>query len=854
MIKLTYSSDISSTVGVGGEIVKSASELGKQAATIFHMEYDEMKPPKGMTGIHLVALGDSEAYPMNRNGDLFPKEACVKYHPTFVKHGCVYQHHRNKDPKTQGIGQIKASAYNPDMHRIELYIWADNEKAREHLERLEKTGEVPFSMACFRAGTPILTQRGFVPIEKVNKGDEVLTHRGRWRTVTATMSRTAEDYYELSLVSWGSRKIELTGNHRVLAASFDDISRRYAKNAPIHPCKTWKRRHRNILHTAIKWKEASSLTSFDYLCVPIHRSTGMSAPEDVKWARMLGYYIAEGSLSGHGDTDLSVQLTCNVNDCFIEEIESLANWTSVSRCQHKLSDKAVIVSCFGKEPCRRIFNTCGRGCANKRIPQNIIDGTIEEKFNFVSAWFNGDGWQDKNGLHWSIKSPTLSAGLQVLLASIGVPSSCVRINHPENRGFIKSNNAYEHVVSVSNEYSELFSDISKATVRSVHGKSKLRTFISGEYMMVPVHDVKRIKKATKVYNLSVDGDESYTAYGLSVHNCRVPHDRCSVCGAIRERPGDDKECDHIKFELGKLAEDGTQIGTYNDDPTWFDISFVGRPADRIAWNLKVASSMPEDIKLVSSVKQAEVEGYTLPDDLAIESDISRRKLSVMKKLANCYGKCASWLSGETKPEGHDRYVFELRKLAGAKLDDGTLSMMRELPPKEAFSALGDAGVLMDVGSFFKYAFGPEYRIVEKYIPHVENAVSDVIKDAVDKSSCAEICNCSKFDPQPAGILARPVPQGIREALLKSAAAGGFGIYDATTNILEVVAEGREPSFYVNEKVAESTEVDPQVALKLAKRYAMYKVAGICAIMDGKCGGELDEDELVFVAAAQDLRK
>jgi len=483
MIKLTYSSDISSTVGVGGEIVKSASELGKQAATIFHMEYEEMKPPKGMTGIHLVALGDSEAYPMNRNGDLFPKEACVKYHPTFVKHGCVYQHHRNKDPKTQGIGQIKASAYNPDMHRIELYIWADNEKAREHLERLEKTGEVPFSMAC-----------------------------------------------------------------------------------------------------------------------------------------------------------------------------------------------------------------------------------------------------------------------------------------------------------------------------------------------------------------------------------RVPHDRCSVCGAIRERPGDDKECDHIKFELGKLAEDGTQIGTYNDEPTWFDISFVGRPADRIAWNLKVASSMPEEIKLVSSVKQAEVEGYVLPDDLAIESDISKRKLSVMKKLADCYGKCASWLAGETKPEGHDRYVFELRKLAGARLDDGTLSMMRELDPNEAFSALGDAGVLMDVGSFLKYAFGPEYGIVEKYIPHVENAVPDVIKEAVDTSSCAEICNCSKFDPRPAGLLERPVPNGVQEALLKSAAAGGFGIYDATTNILEVVADGREPSFYINEKVAESTEVDPQVARKLAKRYAMYKVAGICAIMDGKCGGELDEDDLVFVAAAQDLRK
>ena len=147
MIKLTYSSDISSTVGVGGEIVKSASDMRKQASTIFNMEYEQLAPPKGMTGIHLVALGDSEAYPMNRNGDLFPKEACEKYYPTFVKHGHVYQHHRNKDPK-KSIGQIKAAAYNPDMHRIELYIWADNEKAHDHLERLEKTGEVPFSMAC----------------------------------------------------------------------------------------------------------------------------------------------------------------------------------------------------------------------------------------------------------------------------------------------------------------------------------------------------------------------------------------------------------------------------------------------------------------------------------------------------------------------------------------------------------------------------------------------------------------------------------------------------------------------------------------------------------------------------------
>lgn len=484
MIKLTYSSDISSTVGVGGEVVKSASELGKQASTIFHMEYEQLAPPKGMTGIHLVALGDSEAYPMNRNGDLFSKEACVKYHDTFVKHGHVYQHHRNKDPK-KSIGQIKAAAYNPDMHRIELYIWADNEKARDHLERLEKTGEVPFSMAC-----------------------------------------------------------------------------------------------------------------------------------------------------------------------------------------------------------------------------------------------------------------------------------------------------------------------------------------------------------------------------------RVPFDRCSACGAIREKPGDASECDHVKYSLGKIAEDGTQIGTYNDKPTWFDISFVGRPADRIAWNIKVASSMPEDVTINDSVKQAEIESYTLPDDLAIESDSANRKLAIMKKLAHSYDELEKWLFGDSKPEGKDVRTFELRKLAGAKLGQDDLARLRELDPSDAMASLGDAGVVLDTESFFKYAFGREnYGAVEKYVPYVQKAASAVIREAVDSASCAEFCNDSRFDARPSGsILAKRYPELVRD-MMKSAAALGFGTNDAVSNVLWAMASDSAPEFSdPHEKVAESAEVDPAVCRKLAKTYAMYKVAALSAVLDRPNGMSLNEDDVVFVAAAQDLRR
>lgn len=845
MIKLTYSSDISSTVGVGGEIVKSASELGKQAATIFNMEYDALKPPKGMTGIHLVALGDSEAYPMNRNGDLFPKEACVKYHDTFVKYGHVFEHHRNKDPK-KSIGQIKAAAYNPDMHRIELYIWADNEKAHDHLERLEKTGEVPFSMACVRAGTPILTIDGFKSVEDVKIGDVVLTHNGNWKRVSATMSREVDEYCEVSFVSWGQRVLEITPNHHVLAASFDDVPRGFRIDHVDHPNKNWCRRHRHELFKHIKWIPAGDLTKKHYMCVPVCSSSVDGVGIDR--ARLYGYYMAEGSLSSG-----CVQITCNKNDCFVDEIDSLAKWTSVKKRPHRFSpDKCVVISCYGTDIRNDIESSCGRRCENKRIPMSIRLGSIEEKFNFAAAWFNGDGWQDKTGIHWSIHAKNLANDLQVLLASVGIPTSCTMIMHKDDRGCVKSKNAVEYVVTVSNENSGLFSDISKAKDISIFGTSKMRPFMSGGYMFVPVDCVRFVEKHTNVYNFSVEDDESYTVFGLSVHNCNVPNDRCSACGAIREKPGDPSECDHIKYSLGKIAEDGTQIGTYNDHPRWFDISFVGRPADRIAWNLKVASAMPEEIQ--SSIKQAEVSGYTLPDDLAIESDSANRKLSIMKKLARSYDELEAWLFGGSKPEGKDVYTFELRKLAGAKLDQASISRLREIDPADAFAAMGDAGVVLDSESFFKYAFGPNYGVVEKYVPYVQKAASAVIKEAVDTSTCAEFCNDSRFDARPYGSFLAKRPKGLVEDMMKSAAAMGLGTTDAVSNIMLAIASDSVPEFSnPSEKVAESTEVDPQVTRKLAKKYAMYKIAALCAVLDRPNGLPLREDDVVFVAAAQDLK-
>lgn len=107
--------------------------------------------------LHVIAMGATEAYGPNRNGDGFKEAALRKYYDTFVKYAQHYRHHKNKDPKVR-YGQVKAAFYNEQMRRVELLTLLNaTEKAAEkyggfvadkELEMIEQGKDIPVSMAC----------------------------------------------------------------------------------------------------------------------------------------------------------------------------------------------------------------------------------------------------------------------------------------------------------------------------------------------------------------------------------------------------------------------------------------------------------------------------------------------------------------------------------------------------------------------------------------------------------------------------------------------------------------------------------------------------------------------------------
>ena len=129
----------------------------KRAGHNFADKVQSIDLSPGEVPVHLIALGATEFYGPNRNGDGFTEATCKKYHDTFRKNARWYRNHKNKDTK-KSYGVVKLAHYNDDMKRVELIIALNsNEKAAKHndglvaneeMEKLAKGDDIAVSMAC----------------------------------------------------------------------------------------------------------------------------------------------------------------------------------------------------------------------------------------------------------------------------------------------------------------------------------------------------------------------------------------------------------------------------------------------------------------------------------------------------------------------------------------------------------------------------------------------------------------------------------------------------------------------------------------------------------------------------------
>jgi len=105
--------------------------------------------------------------------------------------------------------------------------------------------------------------------------------------------------------------------------------------------------------------------------------------------------------------------------------------------------------------------------------------------------------------------------------------------------------------------------------------------------------------------------------------CRVKYSVCSICGNKAKTKVD--FCDHIKYERGRIYDDGRQVYEINVEPKFHDISAVLNGAEKSAKVLDLKLETSDNVKIdrpITSIKVA-CENQNALEKVASETPIKR---------------------------------------------------------------------------------------------------------------------------------------------------------------------------------------------------------------------------------------
>jgi len=203
------------------------------------------------------------------------------------------------------------------------------------------------------------------------------------------------------------------------------------------------------------------------------------------------------------------------------------------------------------------------------------------------------------------------------------------------------------------------------------------------------------EKAPDLLEKIADGE-----YPAKSMGCRIPYDVCTKCA---NRAKTRKEyCDHLKYEMGKIAEDGSIYAALNPSPNFFDSSWVIRPADRTGYMLKkVARETPYELnsssyelgELAAELKEKAAAIHKISDIEKIINGSAEESISSLDKNDE---KLLRKYKNETLPK-----VTENTKPLGVHVMKITISRK----PGEVLKTTDDMGMPLGLSELIRYFMG-----------------------------------------------------------------------------------------------------------------------------------------------------
>lgn len=413
---------------------------------------------------------------------------------------------------------------------------------------------------CFDKGTKIkLADSSVKNIEDMRVGDYAITHTGQKQRVTECLKRnTIKEIFEIRPEGY-TKPMRLTANHPVFAVKRNDVM---CPAAPTQPCwpdvectraREYTRKDGTVgiskelkecpeISWDFQWIFAKDLEAGDYVFTPVDMEVNEEFSSSItpEWARLMGYYASEGCLEKNtkkgGDKIIGLSVA-NTDSWIVEDVCHLAKTirgkdsaVKKIKIQHEGDKQCYSVKIWDTELARKFKEHCGEYSRGKKLSPEFMQASPELQLQFLEAYINGDGHvSNHTGSGNRISIATVSEAMAHQLLSIchrnGMAASLYeRDVKPGLSSRVANKNQachlYEVWISLSEAHDKINGLCPSKQSRIIRPRRiiRRRRFWNGGIIQ-KIASVERLPFDDYVYNLEVEGDHSYVADNVAVHNC-----------------------------------------------------------------------------------------------------------------------------------------------------------------------------------------------------------------------------------------------------------------------------------------------------------------------------------------------
>ena len=402
--------------------------------------------------------------------------------------------------------------------------------------------DVVVNRSCFAAGTRVVVKdRGYVPIEEVAIGDQVLTHKRRWKPVIDLIRNDGRSKRMIQLKITNSNPVRCTDDHKLLAIKRRDLpanfffnvhgqtSLDYARLTPaselmegdylVSSYEGPKLKLSDITITPWELVKDDTYLRAGHKSVPTyekndnriisrimmrydHGPAELSLTQDV--AYVLGNWTADGTTHS-----TSISFDKKHPDRVEKYIEAVKNGFGMDCTINERKSHVEVCMRNGAVMARMFMSLCGKYSTGKHVPECILHANDELKRAYLAGYLAGDGCTLKHPQygHFTHRIRTISNSI-----AFGLRHILVDLGYVPN--VYESSNAHGY-----NKAGRIWTIEWRDRVGNQAGNGSCRSWNINGNIISRINGIHESNAEDVVYDLTVDEDHTYMVENVTVSNC-----------------------------------------------------------------------------------------------------------------------------------------------------------------------------------------------------------------------------------------------------------------------------------------------------------------------------------------------